>query len=119
MQLLDKKQILQFYFSHDFSNLESKTGLDTNKKARFAYGLNKGAVCSKCAKRADESELRKCIKNGQVLSCQDCGGPIKPEIKFIGEELTNNFKKIWQLIEDPETIRASNQDLNKVLAGSM
>ena len=89
------------------------------KKARFAYGLNKGAVCSKCGKKADEGELRKCIKSGQILKCEDCEGPVKPEINFIGEELTNNFKKVWQMIEDPETIRASNQDLNKVLAGSM
>ena len=67
----------------------------------------KSAICAKCDAPANEAELMRHIHMGKVLYCKNevnsavCNGPIKPDIKFYGQTVGNNFVEAWEKIEDP------------------
>ena len=111
--MLEDREILQYYFTMNFDNLESKIGLN-QKYIRNAYGSYKGAVCSKCSEPASEEELMLKITLGQVMRCKSCDGPIKPEITFYGEELKNTFNEACEIIADSE-IRSFKISKNKIV----
>ena len=69
-----------------------------------AHGANFGAVCAKCKANNDRAELERKITAGEVMYCAKCGGPIKPEITFFGEQLPEKFMTAMEDLHDAELL---------------
>lgn len=69
-----------------------------------AHGANFGAVCAKCLKDCDRAELEKSVTAGQVFYCPNCGGPVKPEITFFGENLPEKFMTAMDNLEKTDLL---------------
>ena len=84
--------------TQNIDNLESKTGLDMDKRVVQCHGANIGAHCSVCGKKKERSILDQHFKDKNVMRCQEkvdddqiCNGPVKPEITFFGEPLPKKY----------------------------
>jgi len=89
-KLLEDKGLMHQYLTQNIDNLEEKAGFDL-KKICQAHGANFGATCSKCGKVNDRSKLEAAFKVSEVMRCE-CGGPVKPDITFFGEDLPAVFE---------------------------
>jgi len=79
--------------TQNIDNLESKAGF-TEDEIIQAHGANVGASCAKCRKPADRQVFVEHLKKSEVMYCDKCGGPIKPDIVFFGENLPQEFYEI-------------------------
>ena len=81
-----------------------------------AHGANRGATCSKCGKKQDRKELERNISAGTVMYCcnKGCGGPVKPNITFFGEDLPPKFHKAAEDISNEGEV-----DLNIVIGTAL
>jgi len=109
------KKIVSHYLTQNIDNLESKAGFEKNQ-INHAHGANFGAYCAKCRKAADHNKLQEYIAKGQVFYCdrkvededfarkgeevEVCGGPIKPEITFFGEQLPPKFLSVLKRVDE-------------------
>jgi NAD-dependent histone deacetylase SIR2 len=64
-----------------------------------AHGANFGAHCGKCGKDCDRAKLDNCIKEGKIMNCDKCDGPVKPKIVFFGEGLPHEFMKTMMQLQ--------------------
>jgi NAD-dependent SIR2 family protein deacetylase len=67
---LNKKDILQYNFTQNIDNLESRTALDMEKVIQ-CHGANIGAQCAKCKIEHDEKVLKKNISKQKVMRCKE------------------------------------------------
>ena len=76
--------------TQNIDNLEEKTEINMDNVLQ-CHGANRGAHCSKCKKPADPAKCQEYINSDKILYCDDCGGPVKPDIVFFGEALPAKF----------------------------
>lgn len=77
--------------TQNIDNLEEKTGINMDQVLQ-CHGANRGAACAKCKKPADKDKLQDIIREGkEIMYCEHCGGPVKPDITFFGESLPPQF----------------------------
>jgi len=67
------------------------------EKIHECHGSYSTAACMKCGKGYIYSELRSNIRGGTVPECS-CGGIIKPDVVFFGEQLPQQF---YHLLRKP------------------
>lgn len=51
------------------------------------HGTFRTLTCLDCEKGFESGEFRSALEEGRVLRCPNCGGLLKPDITFYGEEL--------------------------------
>ena len=79
----------------------------------FSHGNFRSASCIRCRSPADINEVRDSIVlHGKVAVCSKCGGYVKPDIVFFGEELPRRF---YTLLKDDK----QQADLVLVLGTSL
>lgn len=69
IKLLENKGILRTNATQNIDNLESKTGISTEKLIQ-AHGANVGAACARCKEAKDRKQLDDAIDKGEVLYCK-------------------------------------------------
>lgn len=59
------------------------------------HGHFRTASCIECHKAADSAKVKEIIvEEGVVPKCQKCGGNVKPDIVFFGENLPARFHNL-------------------------
>ena len=84
IKLLQDKDVLLKNMTQNIDNLEEKAGIDMDLVCQ-AHGANSGAHCAKCGREADHRVLEQKIRDQEIMRCEHCDGPIKPDIVFFGE----------------------------------
>jgi NAD-dependent deacetylase sirtuin 2 len=94
IKLLEDKGLLFKCITQNIDNLEEKAGMDITKNVVQAHGANRGASCSGCRLQHDFKKLEEAISVGEVMRCQKCEAPVKPDIVFFGENLPESFYRV-------------------------
>ncbi len=89
---LEKIGKINLVVTQNIDMLHQKAG---TKKLLECHGSYEHAHCMKCSKYYPfEGELEQHLKDGAVYKCS-CGGVVKPDIVFFGENLPKSFYKIY------------------------
>uniref|UniRef100_A0A3P9J0N3 NAD-dependent protein deacetylase n=1 Tax=Oryzias latipes TaxID=8090 RepID=A0A3P9J0N3_ORYLA len=89
--LHQKGQLLRMY-TQNIDGLERLAGIPPEKLVE-AHGTFATATCTSCLQKYKGEELRPAVMSGSVPECSACGGVVKPDIVFFGEELPPHFLK--------------------------
>ena len=90
IKMLEDKGLLYKCVTQNIDNLEEKAGMNM-KRVVQAHGANRGARCSACRREHDFKKLEEAIKVGEVMKCDECKEPVKPDIVFFGENLPKAY----------------------------
>lgn len=90
LRLLDHKGVLLRNFTQNIDALETVAGLDRERIVE-AHGSFATARCVRCGDGADLEEVRGHVFRAAVPRCAKCGGTIKPDIVFFGENLPERY----------------------------
>ncbi|ESZ95870.1 hypothetical protein SBOR_3764 [Sclerotinia borealis F-4128] len=92
LALLDKKGLLTMLFTQNIDCLERRAGVSSEKVIE-AHGSFASQRCIDCKTEYPEDLMKKAVEDGDPASClvPQCGGLIKPDIVFFGEQLPEAF----------------------------
>jgi len=94
IKLLEKKSLLLRHFTQNIDTLERVAGIGDDKIVE-AHGAFHEGHCIKCRKEFSQEWIKKLIFNDETPTC-DCGGYVKPDIVFFGENLPERFYDCMQ-----------------------
>ena len=89
VKCLEENSMLLMAFTKNFDNLERKAGVSENKLI-LAHGSADKFYCALCGKIHATNKCMEFVKNQKPPFCE-CGGPVKPDVLFIGEKMSNRF----------------------------
>lgn len=88
--LLNKKSILLRNYSQNIDGLEYLADLPNDKLVE-CHGHFRTARCIECGAESTECETVILTSSNDIPTCNDCGGLVKPDIVFFGEDLPEKF----------------------------
>ena len=92
--LLDKKGILRRIYTQNIDGLEVVAGVNPEKLVE-CHGHFRSASCIQCRAPQDADTCKASMLDiGVVPTCKFCGGFVKPDIIFFGEELPSRFSQL-------------------------
>ena len=94
LKLLDEKHLLRRVYTQNIDGLESLAGIPDGKLVE-CHGHFRSASCVSCREPAPIGEVRATILGDhRAPTCRSCGGLVKPDIVFFGEELPDRFGEL-------------------------
>ena len=90
MSFIHHKNLLYYIFTQNIDNLESQLNID-KEKIVFAHGNLFEASCPKCGEKIDFSNYLEYVMNNKIKYCEKCGSPVKSNVIFYGESLSDEF----------------------------
>lgn len=106
---LEKMGIMKAVITQNIDMLHQKAG---SHNVIEIHGSPMVHRCLKCHKRFTYDEIRKVLDENKIPECDDCGGIVKPEIIFFGENLNERAL-------DNALAEASKADLMLVLGSTL
>ena len=106
---LEKRNILKSVTTQNIDMLHQKAG---SRNVIEIHGSPEIHRCLKCRKSFTYAEICKILNDGFIPECPDCGGTVKPEIIFFGENLNEQAL-------DNAVSEASKADLMLVLGSTL
>ncbi|CAA7262896.1 unnamed protein product [Cyclocybe aegerita] len=91
IRLLAEKELLHTCFTQNIDTLERRAGVPEDKIIE-AHGSFATQRCIECNASYDDEKMKDHIFRKQIAKCNKCGGYVKPDIVFFGEDLPLNFK---------------------------
>ena len=95
-KLLQDRGCLRRIYTQNIDGLEAMAGVSTDKLVE-CHGHFRSAACVACHRVADIETCQREIFQGTEPVCRICGGLVKPDVVFFGEELPSRFR---ELIDD-------------------
>eukprot|EP00536_Pseudo-nitzschia_multiseries_P002617 jgi/Psemu1/63745/estExt_Genemark1.C_350070 len=94
LKLLADKGVLLRIYSQNIDGLEFLAGIPDDKLVE-CHGHFRTASCIDCHRSADAASVKSTIvDHGKTPQCEHCGGNVKPDIVFFGEDLPSRFHKL-------------------------
>ncbi|KAJ9664877.1 Sir2 histone deacetylase Hst2 [Coniosporium apollinis] len=90
IRLLHDKGLLLKLFTQNIDCLEREAGVPDDAIVE-AHGSFARQSCIECRAPYPDEAMREMIATGDVPHCEECGGLVKPEIVFFGEQLPAAF----------------------------
>lgn len=92
MALLAKKKLLHMLFTQNIDCLERAAGVPSELIVE-AHGSFAKQRCIECTVPLPDAEMRRCVESATPAICvrEGCGGLVKPDIVFFGEQLPDTF----------------------------
>ncbi|KAI0551396.1 DHS-like NAD/FAD-binding domain-containing protein [Xylaria curta] len=92
MALLAKRKLLRMLFTQNIDCLERTAGVPSELIVE-AHGSFATQRCIDCKEPFPDTEMRKCVESASAPVCLrgGCGGLVKPDIVFFGEQLPKAF----------------------------
>lgn len=94
VRLLDKKGFLRRHYTQNIDGLDAAAGI-SEKRLVQAHGSFGAGHCIECRSAFNQEYLRERIFRGEIVRCH-CGGLVKPDIVFFGEDLPDKFVRCSQ-----------------------
>lgn len=90
--LLAKRKLLRMLFTQNIDCLERAAGVPPELIVE-AHGSFATQRCIDCKESFPDAEMRRCVESASPPICvqEACGGLVKPDIVFFGEQLPNAF----------------------------
>ncbi|KAM0128746.1 hypothetical protein ACHAP3_008134 [Botrytis cinerea] len=90
--LIEKKGLLRMLFTQNIDCLERRAGVSSEKVIE-AHGSFATQRCIDCKTEYPDDMMKKAIEDGDPATClvPQCGGLVKPDIVFFGEQLPEAF----------------------------
>lgn len=98
-KVLQDKGCLRRVYTQNIDGLEELAGVSTDKLVE-CHGHFRTASCVACQSEMAIEQCKEMIFQGTEPTCSVCGGLVKPDIVFFGEELPSRFQQL--LGEDVE-----------------
>jgi len=97
IKLLEEKSLLLRHFTQNIDTLERVAGISDDKLVE-AHGAFHMGHCIKCRKEFSQEWLKDIIFKDEIPTCDknNCGGFVKPDIVFFGENLPRRFFQCLQ-----------------------
>ncbi|XP_065340924.1 NAD-dependent protein deacetylase sirtuin-2-like [Cloeon dipterum] len=89
--MLHEKGLLLRHYTKNLDNLERAAGIPADKLVE-AHGTFQSSHCIDCDHEYDFTWLNERIMN-EIPKCE-CGGVVRPDIVFFGEDLTDRFTEL-------------------------
>lgn len=83
---------ISLIITQNIDMLHQKAG---NEKVLECHGSYREGHCLNCRKTFKYEEFESNLANGQVKYCS-CGGLVKPDVVFFGEQLPESFYKVFE-----------------------
>ncbi|KAE8607035.1 hypothetical protein XENTR_v10010977 [Xenopus tropicalis] len=90
LRLLSDKEVLLRLYTQNIDGLERAAGIPSEKLVE-AHGSFSSATCTMCLKSYPGETFQKAVMESKVPLCSSCGGLIKADIVFFGEQLPPRF----------------------------
>ncbi|KAM9302097.1 NAD-dependent protein deacetylase sirtuin-3, mitochondrial [Gastrophryne carolinensis] len=90
LRLLNEKGVLLRLYTQNIDGLEREAGIPAEKLVE-AHGSFASATCTMCLKEVPSKTFSDAVMESRVPHCSSCGGLIKPDIVFFGEQLPARF----------------------------
>ncbi|KAM4617381.1 NAD-dependent protein deacetylase sirtuin-3, mitochondrial [Discoglossus pictus] len=90
LRLLNDKGVLLRLYTQNIDGLERVAGVPPEKLVE-AHGSFSSATCTMCLKSYPGETFSDAVLESKVPLCSSCGGYIKPDIVFFGEQLPSRF----------------------------
>lgn len=94
VRLLELKGLLRRHYTQNIDGLDSTVGISERRLVQ-AHGSFGEGHCIDCQRAFEAKFLKERIFRGEVVRCQ-CGGLVKPDIVFFGEQLPEKYLKFSQ-----------------------
>eukprot|EP00873_Tetraselmis_striata_P007124 jgi/Tetstr1/427388/TSEL_017552.t1 len=95
IRLLHDKGLLLRCYTQNIDSLESQAGLPTSSLVA-AHGNFDAASCIKCKAKYSQQFAKAAVDAGTPPHCDKCGGLVKPDIVFFGENLPMRFFQYYE-----------------------
>ncbi|KAF9013132.1 DHS-like NAD/FAD-binding domain-containing protein [Cyathus striatus] len=92
IKLLENKGLLHTCFTQNIDTLERRAGV-SDEKIVEAHGSFASQRCIDCQTEFDDESMKEHVLKKTIAKCKSCGGHVKPDIVFFGEDLPRLFKK--------------------------
>jgi NAD-dependent deacetylase sirtuin 2 len=89
LSLLERKGIMERVLTQNIDGLERQAGLSADRIIE-CHGRFYTAHCLTCGKAYEFEQFKDDLRTGKVLRCE-CGGLIKPDLVFFGDQLPSEF----------------------------
>ena len=90
MSFINHKKLLYYIFTQNIDNIESQLNIE-KEKIIYAHGNLYEASCPKCGEKVDFSNYLNYVMNDEIKYCEKCGAPVKSNVVFYGESLSDEF----------------------------
>ncbi|EYE93876.1 SIR2 family NAD-dependent protein deacylase [Aspergillus ruber CBS 135680] len=90
IKLLYNKGLLLKHFTQNIDCLERQAGVPGEMLVE-AHGSFANQHCIECKAAYPEQEMKEHVEKGEVPTCKECKGLVKPDIVFFGEALPEDF----------------------------
>uniref|UniRef100_A0A383W007 Deacetylase sirtuin-type domain-containing protein n=1 Tax=Tetradesmus obliquus TaxID=3088 RepID=A0A383W007_TETOB len=90
IRLLHDKGLLLRAFTQNIDSLEHEAGLPQSAVVA-AHGNFDSAHCIKCHREHSLEHVKQAVFADDICHCTSCGGLVKPDIVFFGEQLPDRF----------------------------
>jgi NAD-dependent SIR2 family protein deacetylase len=104
---IEKAGRIEVLVTQNIDMLHRKAG---SRKVVECHGSYLSGRCQTCGKRYEFGDFEKSIREGEIPRC-GCGGVIKPDVVFFGEQLPQEFLRLY--------FRPPDTDLLLVLGTSL
>jgi len=92
-KVLQEKGCLRRVYTQNIDGLEALAGVSTDKLVE-CHGHFRTASCVACHAEMAIDQCKEMICSGQEPMCSVCGGLVKPDVVFFGEELPYRFQRL-------------------------
>ncbi|KAJ7143548.1 class I sirtuins SIR2 family protein [Mycena crocata] len=92
IRLLAAHSLLHTCFTQNIDTLERRAGVPDDKIIE-AHGSFASQRCIDCHRTYDDEKMKRKILAKETPKCESCGGLVKPDIVFFGEDLPHEFIK--------------------------
>jgi NAD-dependent SIR2 family protein deacetylase len=90
IRLLHDKGMLLRHYTQNVDGLDRASGIPDERLIE-AHGSFGAGHCIDCRAVYSEKDIRETLFNGEVVTCGNCAGLVKPDIVFFGEQLPQKF----------------------------
>jgi len=87
--------------TQNIDGLHTKAGA---KKVIECHGTYSTAHCLTCKKKYFLEEIIRSLEEGKIIYCDNCGGVVKPDIVFFGEQLPKEFYDLYDNCLDTDLL---------------
>ena len=95
IRLCQDKNLLKRCYSQNIDTLERIAGVEDDKIVE-AHGSFASNHCIECNTEMSKEKLREFMNRGEIPSCLECQGYVKPDIVFFGEALPTKLWDLWE-----------------------
>ncbi len=92
--LLDRKGLLLRVYTQNIDGLEEVSGVHPDRLVE-CHGHFRSASCTECRSPYNSDDCKtSMLEKGEAPTCNICGGLVKVDVTFFGEELPSRFNEI-------------------------